>query len=287
MTITAIRHYPTKRRFMYFIEAREDARYGKEVVGGKPPYSTDPIIAQYRFCNINREDDTVTKWIAQHVRSRELTRTEMVTSLAIARIYNEPNTLKCILPYQSLELSKATLELLRKDGEKLMRGAYMTGAHGTKNKGVNVIDYYHKAFVEIEKLPWLLCDSLASVAERLVQVEGMGSFFANQICTDLRYTEHYADAPDWSTFILCGPGTRRGIDRWDGLKNPKGGRTQSYYCTKLLEIREELRKTFDHEAVEYFRDPNNLANSFCEWDKYERVLWATKKNPVSLRRNYP
>jgi hypothetical protein len=53
--------------FTHFINEREYARLRKE---GKVSVARplDPIIAKYRFCNVRREDDRVTRWIAENWR---------------------------------------------------------------------------------------------------------------------------------------------------------------------------------------------------------------------------
>lgn len=50
-----------------WIRAREAIRLKKEA-GAPPPWIEDPILATYRFCNVRREDDLVTRWVRSHVR---------------------------------------------------------------------------------------------------------------------------------------------------------------------------------------------------------------------------
>lgn len=52
---------------VHWIIEREKIRIKKET--GEPfPWTEDPILKAYRFCNVRREDDTVTKWIAENIR---------------------------------------------------------------------------------------------------------------------------------------------------------------------------------------------------------------------------
>ena len=48
--------------FVYFIHERESIRLRKES-GLHQPWTVDPILNDYYFCNINREDDKTTKYI--------------------------------------------------------------------------------------------------------------------------------------------------------------------------------------------------------------------------------
>lgn len=274
-----------QQRFRYFITERDAARVRKEILGTPAPWSTDPIIAGHRFCNINREDDRVTKWIDQHLRRpySSCGINFMVTNLTLARIFNEPESLQWLLPCTDLNSTQITLKSLREQGMKLFRGAYMMPAHGLGGKGQLTEDYWLNAVKEVSKMDFKGLYYLGDVADKLTTVMGLGDFLANQICTDLRYVPVYM-WKDWDHFVRCGPGTRRGIDRWQGVP-PEGTGTQSNYQRDLREIRsalEDMPRCFQI----WFRDPNNLANSFCEFDKYERAReqLSSGRTTTSLRK---
>lgn len=260
----------TQTRFIGFIQSREQARVRKEQ-GLPRPWSKDPILARYKFCNVNREDDAVTKWVHQYVRRRkDFSPQLMVRNVLVARIFNEPETLSYIIPSDDSKEDLRRLARLREDGRKLFRGAYMMPAHGTSGGGQSVENYYMRAVDEAMRQDYSKMKFLCEVAEGLMTARGLGDFLANQVCTDLRYTRHWGNAPDWDSFILCGPGTRRGLDRWFGYP-PTGNRSQKTYRQELLDVREKILDGFDERLQEVFRDPNNLSNCFCEWDKYERA----------------
>lgn len=270
-TLAQLRLLTPGERFRYFIEARERARYHKELIGGPGPHSDDPIIAVNRFCNVNREDDAVTKWVKVNVRDRwgDCARRDALIQVLVARLWNHPPTLEELLPYTSYDVALAVLNDMRTRGEKTMRGAYMMPVHGSHGKGKTVDEYYLQAVREASKMRWEL-ESLQAVAEQLTTILGIGDFLANQVCTDLRYTNGWCRAPDWSTFVLCGPGSRRGLDRFFG-REPTGSLQQRVYVAELLSIREGMHVE-QHPLAPVFDDPNNLANCFCEYDKWERVL---------------
>ena len=266
-----IRALSPQLRFRYFIGARERARHHKELIGGPGPHSDDPIIAVNRFCNVNREDDAVTKWIKVNVRDRwsERPRRDLLVQVLTARLWNNPPTLEELLPYTSYDVALSTLQDRRDRGEKTMRGAYMMPVHGDHGRGKTVDEYYLQAVQSACAMRWEL-ESLQAVADQLTTILGIGDFLANQVCTDLRYTAAWRNAPDCGTFVLCGPGTRRGLDRYAG-REPTGALKRRVYIEQLLDIREELQVE-QHPLASVFDDPNNLANCMCEWDKHERVL---------------
>ncbi len=51
---------------LYFVHEREFIRL-KKIAGSEPPYTDDPILGTYRFCNVRRADDRVSRWLTQNV----------------------------------------------------------------------------------------------------------------------------------------------------------------------------------------------------------------------------
>lgn len=271
--LDTIRALLPPERFRYFVGAREQARLEKELVGGPGPHSDDPIIAVNRFCNVNREHDAVTRWVRAWVQQDLVTNEQgpesYVYNLLAARIWNHPPTLEKILPIILPDVALRKLEAMRTAGLKTMRGAYMMPVHGNNGKGRSVDAYYMAAVAEAQSVTWRDMKSFSEVADRLVQIMGIGDFLANQVIADLRCCPFWRDMPDKGTFVLCGPGTRRGLDRYISQERLGEG-PQKAYVARLLAIRDELSDEDFFNTT--FYDPNNLANCFCEWDKYERVL---------------
>ena len=273
-----VRAMPSPERFRRFVRLREEARLTKELVGGEPPHSEDPIIATNRFCNVDREDDAVTRYVAHFRAHYQHDGPDfLVPQMLAARVWNHPETLDVILPVEDVAATAEALRELRAAGKKTMRGAYMMPVHGSAGQGRSADDYYLAAVAEARRVKWKPLRSLRQVAEALMGLTGIGEFLANQVCVDLRYTVCYCDAPDAGTFVLCGPGTRRGLDRYIDMNGPKvGNGPQPMYVERLLKIRDEFVDE-GHPLARAFRDPNNVANCFCEFDKYERVLHGEVK----------
>lgn len=282
-------------RFATFIRKRESIRYLREHEVSWP-WTKDEILQKYSFCNVNREDDAVTRWIAKHVRPKLKTLQTAVPSLLLCRIFNEPKTLKDIgfpLIEGEMRYVEAHLSALRMLGQKILRGAYMMPAHGTAGLGQTTEQYWVRAVRDSLHIDWEPCDSLQDVATQLRTIRGLAGFLANQVCADLRYTVRQKEWPDWGTFVLCGPGSRRGLDRFHG-REPRGGMAEAQYICELLEVRKQVpsltadapsgKAPLGNQFDKIFRDPNNLSNCFCEWDKYERARDAhLNHNKATLR----
>ena len=55
-------------RYFYWIEEREKIRILKEVDKRPPPWTEDPILRVFKFCQVFREDDRTTRWFRAHIR---------------------------------------------------------------------------------------------------------------------------------------------------------------------------------------------------------------------------
>jgi hypothetical protein len=266
--------------FLEFIRERERARIAK--LHGIFPHTNDPIIREFSFCNVNREHDNVTVWIRKNVRSADWAResaTTMAVAMTISRVFNHPPILEKLFDIEDLEEMRAKVHELKKAG-KVFRGAYKMPAHGRGGLGNSSIDYFMDAITDIQSKDFDSLDHLEDASNLIQESRGFGPFLANQIVTDLRYTEFFANAPDWETFVLCGPGTRRGLSRFFDIPlktrpNSKRQKScpmpQSTAFRLLGEARGILSPFLGKPFTDYFRDPNNFSNCFCEFSKYARA----------------
>lgn len=254
-------------RFFYWIVEREGIRIRKEKQ--EFPLTQDPILSKYRFCNVDREHDAVTRWVKAYVRDAftHLTVNVQLMNLAAARIFNHPETLESILPIDS-KAAKVLQD--RKNARlKVLRGAYLMPPH--RRGATNIVDYWLEVIEDVGKQDYTDLHSLQGYASVLSNVSGLGPFLVNQLCTDLRYMPLGQNAADWETFLLCGPGTVRGLNRlYTGDPKVKFCKPKEY-VSKVLDLRNVLEARFPN-LQETFRDPNNTANCLCEFDKYERCL---------------
>lgn len=258
--------------YLDFILARDQAREAKEL--GFNPASDDPILRKYSFCNINREHDRVTRWIKAHVRDNKAlkTKTQMVQGIAMARVFNDPEVLEEVLgDFDPPGVLKRVLARQAR-GKRIFRGAYMMPSHGSSDQlKMSPAVYYMRAIEQLGEFSFKGITTLEGTCSLILTVHGFGPFVANQIITDLRYTKWYKDAPDWETYVLGGPGTSRGLCRYFG-EPLRIDKRQDWIHPHLMEVRGHVVEMLGEPFRTYFRDPNNVSNSFCEFDKYARVL---------------
>lgn len=262
----------TQHLYLEFLQLREQAREAKEF--GIYPHTHDPIIAKYSFCNINREHDRVTQWVKANIRDnpRIQNLTAMVVHVAIARIFNDPATFDGLKTPYNIEDVRNHVAKLQAAGKRVFRGAYMMPSHGTVEQlRTAPAVYYLDAARQLIGKQFHKGQSLEEACKQILSVHGFGPFLANQITTDLRYTKWYKNAPDWSTFVLGGPGTSRGLCRYFG-EPLRIDKPQSWIHPRLMQVRGHVAMQLGQPFSDYFLDPNNVSNSFCEFDKYARVF---------------
>lgn len=275
----------TVELFKYFITEREEIRKNR---GAKlaQPWTKDPILQTYRFCNVNREHDAVTRWMATHVRptlDAERSLRKIVVQLLLCRVFNEPETLKVLFPFDDRRRTHDAVQELRAMGKKVFRGAYIVVPHGTAGLGRSTEDYFLEIADKVREKDFSKVCTLRGVADVLTSIHGIGDFLANQVCTDLRYQKITRGWSDLTTFVLAGPGTRRGLYRYMHNYQREHSPGVKGDCQPLLmRIRQAL---WTRQGSCLFSDPNNLSNCFCEFDKYMRArAQVLAGNRVTLHR---
>lgn len=253
-----------------FIIEREWVRIRRSE--GKPrPWTKDPILAQYRFCNVRREDDRVTRWIAEHWRTPHAKDPHLWFAMVVARLINHPPTLALLsLPGRwNKKQFIRVLETRRASGEKTFGSAYIVSTNGrATDKNVylaeSVLDplWADRAVIMPKK-----GDSLWQFFSRLRAYNGMGNFIAGQVVADIKYVKPLWNTLDWDTFAVSGPGSRRGLNRVLG-RDVNEPWTDTTWGERFAEVRTAvsalLRPTLDLHA-------QDLQNCLCEFDKYERA----------------
>src|SRR6516162_4469256 len=82
-------------RLLYWIEEREAIRL-RRAVGQSRPWTNDPILDAWSFCNVRREHDYVTTWIREHWREPHADDPDLFFAMAVARLVNWPDSLAAI-----------------------------------------------------------------------------------------------------------------------------------------------------------------------------------------------
>ena len=280
----------TLPRLMNFIRERELVRRRKEA-GEPPPWTDDPILREYRFCNVRREDDRVTRWIVEHISKPFADHEHLWFMLCVARTINWPDTLETLMngtvawpdsPRFAPDRMTLLLENRKAHGDKVYTGAYMIRAESdpakpwyswTKQRYIAEVvlgelwedrGAFNRAFAYRQQ-------TIQGTWETLQQYTGWGPFMAYQAVVDMRWTRYLCDAPDINTWAALGPGSRRGLNRLAG--RPVGHPLrQEEGLAEMLEIRALINQPGALAPwVPTPLDLSDVQGCLCETDKHLRV----------------
>src|SRR3990167_1566094 len=191
------------KELWYWIKERESIRIKKE--GGEPPpWTKDKILQAWRYCNVRREDDKVTRWVDANIRQPFFAHPYLWLMLCIARQIKWPATLEELLvtngawpshPKFSPAIMGRVLDAKMARGEKTWTGAYMIRAESDKSvPWFKETKQWYIARIVIGRL-WRdrkkfdpFPTTLQGVHERLLAYRGWGPFMAYQAVVGMRVT---------------------------------------------------------------------------------------------------
>lgn len=251
----------------------------------------DPILREYRFCNVFRELDRVTVWIRENIREPFADNEHLWYMLAIARFINWPPTLERLIespdgwpfdPRFSPERMTMVLEEWKSRGEKVETGAYMIRAESdTKKEWYSWSKQRYVSEIVLGRL-WrdrvrveahLRGNSLRGAFDFLrsqPDYVGWGPFMTHQVIVDLRWTRYLENAPDVGKWASIGPGSARGLNRLHG-RPLKQAVPQEKALREMLELQELVHQPGVLKPWVPAIELADIQNCLCETDKWLRA----------------
>lgn len=270
--------FPMFEQFMAFVIERHRI-YERRIAGKPVPWTKDKILGTYRFCNVYRELDRVTKWITEHWREPHAHYEHLWFAMVIARLVNKPESLaEMAFPGRwNAKHFVSVMQRRRASGAKAFGAAYIVSTGGkSMDKAEYLAQYVLTPMWERrDLLRPKKGDSLRAYFNRLSDENGMGSFMAAQVLADIKYVEPLLHATDWWTFASSGPGSRRGM--WYVMgKNPKEmKRWKEHEWREALSELQELMHPHLNEARMPRMHAQDVQNCLCEYHKYRRTQLGT------------
>jgi len=272
---------------IYFVWEREVIRIVKER-GGEQPYTKDPVLAKYKFTNIRRKDDRVSRWIIENIIKPNSQRQDLWFILLITRIINWPPTLQFLInkdilfkaaeEFNPVEFS-TVVEEFKSNGNKVYSGAYMVyptkmDPGGVKSLAIakHIIKPATSLSYEIDHILFRFTPNIEKFVKELATSFGISSFMAGQVAADLTYCDHLSNAEDLLTYAPIGPGSSRGLNYLHN-RTPFAAWSQQDFNAELIKIRNQIIKEVGIEDLTL----HDVQNVMCEYSKYCRTVLGEGK----------
>lgn len=259
-----------------FIKERH-AIYMKRKAGIPAPWTSDPILSEFRFCNVYRNLDRQTvllhkNWLFNPQHGVD---PDAWFAMAVARFVNWWPSLEEMgypVAWNPERFVKA-LDSRKAKGEKVFTGAYMIRAdkHPLGKPTYLAQEVLTPLWNAREELRPRAGDTLDSFHQRLLPFKDIGSFMAGQIVADTKYAPGgwLKLAKDWKTWACSGPGSQRGLCRvFD--RDVEAAWPEAVWREKFGGLHKAIAPLAKQAGLPYITG-QDLQNCLCEFDKYERV----------------
>jgi len=264
--------------------AERQKMFFQRVSSAPQPWTTDPVLKEYKFTNVYRASDRVSQYLIRHViygEGRPTSIDEVFFRIMLFKLFNKIETWVALeralgaLTYEDYSFKRydRVLSGLMDKGRAIYSAAYIMPSGG-RELAYSRKHQSHLALLErmlADAVPQRMadCRSMQRAFELLKSYPGLGDFLAYQYVIDINYSE-ITDFSE-SEFVVPGPGALDGIrkcflDR-GGLNEPE---TIKFMMDRQDKEFERLGLTFPS----LWGRPMQLIdcqNLFCEVDKYSRV----------------
>lgn len=268
--------------YWYFASERQRA-FSRRVSGQPSPWTDDPILREYKFCNVFRAADRVSQYMIREVcyHDETCTAADRLFQIVAFRTFSKIETWRTLREllgrYPVLaDLADGSfgegLEEAKARNGGLYTGAFIlcaADAYGQPSKHRNHVELFRHMFLHDDLGEALQqASSLRQVYDELHRYPLIGDFMAYQIAIDL----NYADVINFSEneFTQAGPGALRGIRKcFEDL----GGFTPTEIILWMVEHQDEEFDRLGRPFEGLFGRPLHAIDCqgmFCETDKYCR-----------------
>lgn len=262
--------------------AERHAIYLRRQAGQPKPWTTDPILMDYKFTNPFRENDKGTVWLRENFLEphKDDDLSLLAFNICWYRMFNWWGTGELLgwqIGWDKNDI-RTTLEAELSLGRQVFTGAHIVYSPPGRGKIEAIVDVcadlYHMCLAGGALETCCKEDrSLETVFNQLKTVYCVGGFMAYEMVSDMRHTRLLENATDIMTWANPGPGAKRGLQRLGmPCKNDKEAIESMQmlldnWTEKLWAQIPEPFTASDYPLLE-MRD---IEHSLCEFDKYSRV----------------
>lgn len=264
-------------QFFDFVNLREHIRIAKETGAPQFMWTQDPVLQEFRFCNVFREDDRTTRYFKKTVRDPLRNDPAVLLATIAWRWFNRIETCAKLTLREWKELDLDNVRAALRGCSPLVTGAFLVKTPAKMSKLEGILECLEEArdYTETYRIgEWMRHDgSLERAHGQLMNIPYLGRFMAYEVVTDLRHTYLLEDAIDTDTWASAGPGCCRGAGRV-----AVGDPTAFPYGTKrsVQETLALMQDLLDASRMEwgYGERPwemREVEHCLCEYDKMRRI----------------
>ena len=295
-----------------FIIERYKIHVRKDILHKPQPWTKNPVLSEYKFTNVFREDDRVSRTLINNISTNpDLTVEEKVLNTFLFRSWNNPRTFfdfggpwSAEEIYSGLKLKEKVRPMYKRLSEadpdrKWWSNAYNQG--GTKyawkfpdgegfsrapseKEAKKYKDYEPDIPLRVFHIgPWLkerkVFDRLMAAKDQeeayniIREIRGFASFLAYQVFVDLTYIEEFPFSEN--EFTVAGPGCRRGLDL---VFDDYDGMTHEealFWLRNHIDVLNPERLFKHRKEGDRCLNVMSLENCFCELSKYVKAVNGT------------
>lgn len=263
-----------EQRFWSFVRERQSIWHRRFVEGRRMPWTDDPYLRAYKFCNVIRDLDVGTQVVKQNVIDNpNLTTAQRVHSVIFYRMINNRYTWSSITgnPTNNDEM-RAALAML--DGKKkVWSSAWISTPMVKAAPFIVAADYTNLVKVVESGAP------TSAVHREIKRYRGLSGLVGFQICLDLTtisprrsadavysHRSHYNQARGDNA-----SGSWVGASIIDPTRDPEQV-IQHLHRRSVLELMDDTTM-WEMITPDGYRDLHlhDVEHALCEWTKYERI----------------
>jgi hypothetical protein len=274
-----------------FAAMRQEVFFNK-LKNAPPPWTSDPILNTYKFCNAYRVSDRVSQYLIKNViydENRSKKEEEVLFRILLFKIFNKIETWEYLetkigdyinLSNFDLDVYSTILQEAMDLEYVIYTSAYMSCASkefGYDKKHQNHLALIDKMVVQDRVINFIVkAKSLEEIFHIIESYPLLGKFMAYQLATDINYSEVINF--DENSFTIAGPGAERGINKCFIDTEGKSYADVIYWMTENQE-NEFQRLGLNFQSL-WGRPLQAIdcQNLFCETDKYCRAAFPDLKS---------
>lgn len=211
--------------YWYFASERQSA-FERRLQGREAPWSDDPILKEFKFCNVYRAADRVSQYLIREVAYGAAldSDADRLFRIIAFRTFSKPETWRALIRKLQREPQledlksgrfEEALDAIKREHGGLYTGAFIlcaTKAYGHSEKHKNHVALFKEMFFEREATKVIKnASSLEEIVHFLGSFPLTGPFMSYQIAVDLNYSAivNFSE----NDFTQAGPGALRGLKK--------------------------------------------------------------------------